>query len=329
MKLYVFLLTLTVSLLGAATGRGQDAGSFARMGFGARGIALSNALVADAPGAGSPYYNPALAPYLDRQHLSASASLLSFDRELQFLQFASPLKPRAGVAAGLIHGGVSSIDGRDGSGYHTREHRTDEYAFFLNFGTRIGSRLTAGVGLQLFRADYLASMQPVRSLGIDLGLTARAAEGLYFGFAVEDLLARYTWAGGGTSSTDRFPTRLRLGGAWTLSTHLHAMAEYEWRLRYGYVPTGPTLQQQRVPAERRHLHEHQLRLGLEMQLAAPFAVRAGLDGLTGRSLRGVAPSTGFKIDQAVGQLDVRLEYAFMLEPQALGTMHVLTLHLFL
>ena len=329
MKPHLFLLMMTASLVATVSSRGQDAGSFARMGFGARGIALSNALVADAPGGGSPYYNPALAPYLERQHLSASASLLSFDRELQFLQFASPLKPRAGVAAGLIHGGVSNIDGRDGSGYHTQEYRTDEYAFFLNFGARVGSRFTVGVGLQLFQADYLASMQPVRSLGIDLGLTARAAEGLYLGFAVEDLLARYTWAGGGTSATDRFPTRFRLGGAWTLTPRLRTMAEYEWRLRHGYAPTGTPLQPRGMEMEHRRIDEHQLRLGLEMQLAAPFAVRAGLDRLTSRSPQGVTPSAGFKIDQGIGQLDVRLEYAFMLEPQAVGTMHVLTLHLFL
>ena len=148
------LLIVVILALGAADVHAQSAGAFSRMGFGARGVAMSNALVADASGQASPYYNPALAPFIPQQSLDASAALMTLDRELQFLQFATPLRPRAGIAVGLIHASVSDIDGRDGSGYHTQNFSTDEYALFIAFGVRVSRRVTVGFGLQFFRADY-------------------------------------------------------------------------------------------------------------------------------------------------------------------------------
>ena len=44
---------------------------------------------------------------------------------------------------------------------------------------------------------------------------------------------------------------------------------------------------------------------------------------------GVRPSAGFMIEQTVGELDARFEYAFSVESPASGTMHLLTLRLFL
>jgi len=69
---------------------GQSAGAFSRIGFGARGIAMGNAVGADASGGTSPYYNPALATAIQRQNIDATVGLLSFDRSIQFLQLSSP-----------------------------------------------------------------------------------------------------------------------------------------------------------------------------------------------------------------------------------------------
>ncbi len=76
------LLLIAVLLTLAATeAHAQAAGAFSRMGFGARGVAMSNALVADASGYASPYYNPALAPFIPRQSLDASAAFMTLDLE--------------------------------------------------------------------------------------------------------------------------------------------------------------------------------------------------------------------------------------------------------
>ena len=334
--LIAILLTLT-----AAEARAQAAGAFSRMGFGARGVAMSNALVADASGQASPYYNPALAPFIPQQSLDVSAALMTLDRELQFLQFATPLRPRAGIAVGLIHASVSDIDGRDGSGYHTQNFSTDEYALFMAFGVRVSRRVTVGFGLQFFRADYFEGLDPVNSIGLDLGLNVEVTEAFRLGLAVDDVLARYSWdtsgllGSSGRSTSDRFPTRLRLGGAYYLmGRQLLLTAEYESRFTSSEVPTrevrliGDTPREVSV-SERLMLHESRLRFGAEYKPLAVFAVRGGLDRLAGDDFGGVRPSAGFMVEQALGSLVARAEYAFVLEPYALGTMHLVTLRFFL
>ncbi len=335
------LIIAAVLALAATDASAQAAGAFARMGFGARGVAMSNALVADGSGFASPYYNPALAPFIARQSIDASAALMTLDRELQFLQFATPLRPRAGIAAGLIHAGVSDIDGRDGSGYHTGTFSTDEYALFLSFGVRLAPRVTAGFGLQFFRADIFEGLSPVNSIGLDVGLSVGVTEALRLGVVVDDLLARYSWdtsdllGSSGRTTSDRFPTRLRLGGSYHLmGRKLLVTVEYESRFTSSEVRTrdirliGDTPREV-FTSERLTLHDSRLRLGAEYQPVAAFAVRGGLGRLADSELGGLRPSAGFMVEQALGSLLARAEYAFVLEPYALGTMHLITLRFFL
>ena len=336
------LLLIAIALsLTAAEAQAQAAGAFSRMGFGARGVAMSNALVADASGHASPYYNPALAPFIPQQSLDASAALMTLDRELQFLQFATPLRPRAGIAVGLIHAAVSDIDGRDGSGYHTQTFSTDEYAVFIAFGVRMASRVTAGLGLQFFRADYFEGVEPVNSIGLDLGLNVEVTEAFRLGMAVDDVLARYSWdtsdllGSSGRTTSDRFPTRLRLGGSYyLLGRQLLLTAEYESSFTSSEVATravrliGDT-PREFFERERLTLHDSRLRFGAEYQPVAAFAVRGGVDRLGDDDFGGVRPSAGFMVEQALGSLTARAEYAFVLEPYALGTMHLVTLRFFL
>lgn len=321
----VVLLFLLVLAFAPTPSQAQEAGSFARMGFGARGIAMGNALVADADSVASPYYNPALAPFVEQQRLEASAAFLTFDRELQFLQFAAPIRPRAGIAAGLTHAGVSNIDGRDESGYHDRTLSVDEYAFFLAFGTHIGSRLTGGATFKYYYADYLDTIEPVEGLGLDLGLTARLSQRLYLGLAVSDLLARYAWdtsgayAEGGRQTTDRFPVRLRFGASYQ-ADHARLVGELEARFSPRERPNG----------EAEVVPRGFARVGGAYRLAEPFTLRAGIDRIGGgETLRGVRPSVGFGLDEAIGQLRLNASYAFAWETRINDPMHLVTLQLFL
>jgi hypothetical protein len=319
----------------------QAAGAFARMGFGARGIAMSNALVADAFADGAPYYNPALAPFASGQSIEASTALLSLDRELQFLQFATVLAPSAGIAAGLIHAGVAEIDGRDNSGYHTQDYSIDEFAFFLAFGTHISPRLTAGVGLQLFRANFYEELEPVNSLGIDAGLTYLLSENMRLGLAVDDLLASYSWdtsdlyGSEGATTSDHFPVRVRFGGAFRfLDDRAQLTGEYESQItssehRTRNVEVVGDRPQEVVTSTRSRVHDSVFRLGGEWVLTDIFTLRAGLDRIGTDHFAGMTPTGGFKVDQPVGPLLARAEYAFMLEPYGVSAMHLITLRIFL
>jgi hypothetical protein len=275
-----------------------------------------------------------------QQALEASAAYLTFDRQLQHLQFAAPLRPRAGVAGGIVHGGVSDIDGRDLSGYHTQDYATDEYAFFVAFGVRFSSKLTAGVGLRLYRADYFEDVRPPTSLGLSLGFTHKLSDRLAVGLAADDLLARYAWdtsdvlgqAAG--SVTDRFPARFRAGAAYqiaggrgSINAEVEAQvvtAEVREVTGVGTTAGFPTVE---VTETELQLADVLLRVGGELWLAEPFAVRLGYDRLGVGDFGEALPSAGFAVRQRLGDLDARLDYAAVLEPFSAGTMHVVTLHL--
>ncbi|RMF57237.1 MAG: hypothetical protein D6746_11430 [Bacteroidetes bacterium] len=335
------LLVLVLGAVVVPSVYGQAAGAFARVGFGARGLALGNALVADGGGAASPYYNPALAPFTARQNLELSAALMSFDRELQHVQFAAPLRPRAGIALGLIHAGVSNIDGRNGSGFHTGDLSVDEFALFMAFGLRVSDRVTAGVGLQLFRTDLLEALEPVNSVGVDLGLTVQVTEALRLGFVADDLLARYAYDTSGTfgddgkTTTDRFPVRLRLGGAYRLlGGRLLLLAELENRINNTELRTERVVFEDGIPRtvveeEQLHVRESRLRVGAEYRLAELFLVRGGLDQVGSDVGGGVRPTAGFFVEQPVGNLRLGAAYTVVLEPYGNGLMHLLTLRIYL
>ena len=333
-------LLLAACLLAPLTAHAQYAGAFARYGFGARALSMGSALTADVFGGASPYHNPALAPDLPQQALDASAALMTFDRQLQHLQFAAPLQPRAGIAGGIVHAGVSDIDGRDASGYHTQDYATDEYLFFLTFGVRFSSRVTAGVGLRLYRSDLFDGVRPPTSLGLSVGLTAKLSERLALGVAADDLLAGYDWdtsdvlgeGAGGVS--DAFPTRLRAGAAYSLaggrgvvSAEVEAQLETAEIREVRGIGTSVGFPVVEVSREELRLSTVLLRVGGELWLAEPFALRAGYDRLGAGDFGEALPSAGFAIKQRFGDLDARVDYAAMLEPYGVGTMHSVTLHL--
>ncbi len=334
------LLLLIGAGVRPALAQDAAAGSFARNGFDARGIAMGNAIAADGWGNASPYYNPALAPYMAEQQLSASAAFMSMDRELQFLQFATPIQPSAGAALGLIHAGVTGIDGRDDSGYHTEDLSTDEFNLFLAFGNRFGERFSAGAALKLYQADYLDAVDPVITIGVDVGAHLQVTEQIHVGAVVSDLLANYSWDTssafeGGRSTTDRFPVRVRLAGAYRfMDGKARVTAEYESRFT-------PLEQRTRVPAttggsptttfqtESLLVHGGRVRLGGSYRVMDVLALRGGLSRIGVDDTVGLRPSAGLGVRERVGNLDVEAGYAVVIEPYTRDGMHLLTLQIYL
>ena len=332
------LLTLCLLWLLPTTAIAQTAGVPGRIGFGARGIAIGNALAGDASGFASPFYNPALAPYLTDQSIGVSAALLTQDRQLQFVELRTPLKPMAGISAGLIHAGVNNIDQRDLSGYHTGMLSTNEYTFFAAFGLRVGQKASIGIGLQLFRNDLHRELSPVQTFGLDLGIGIHVIPSVHLGLVVDDLLAKYTWdtaGSGGRGITDKFPTRLRLGGSWMLlENRLQLLFEYESRfsVRDVFEPEiifSSNKPQQVFNRRELNLHESHYRVGAEFALVPALVIRAGMSRLEEISDGGPRPSAGFMVEQHLGLLVTQVAYTFVLEPYALGTMHLVTLRFFL
>ena len=333
------LAALAVPLL-SAPAEAQSAAAFSRFGLGARAAVVP--LTADLTGAASPYHNPALAPFQEAQALEISGGLLPFDREWQAVQIGTPLRPRAGVAGGVVSGGVNEIDGRDRSGVPTETYETAEYAFFFAFGIRFSERVSGGAGLRLYRSDLFPGVESPTALGATLGLTARLSERLAAGVVVEDLFARYEWnaaAAGGSVATDAFPTRVRAGAAYGLGTapegwsrgvvaaDLELAVEDTDASRPGggdVIGTTPVFRDETTDVA---LARPSARVGGEVWLAEPFAVRAGVDRIGEGALAEARPSAGFAVRRRLNELGLRVDYTATLEPYGTGVLQMATLRL--
>jgi len=329
---------LFFSLLLPCISSAQTAGQIGRMGFGGRGIAVGNALAGDASGLASPFYNPALSPYIPSQSLGLSAALMTHDRQIQFVELRTPLKPLAGIAAGLVHTGVRQIDQRNSSGYHTGMGSTNEYAFFAAFGVRIGGHASIGIGLQLFRNDLHPDLSASQAFGLDLGVGMYVHPSVHIGVVIDDLLAKYDWdtlSDEGQGALDEFPTRLRLGVSWTLlNNKLLLLGEYEssFSARTTLDPMvifSGNAPRQIFETREFTLHQSHFKLGAEYTLVPSLVLRAGMARLEEFSNGGPRPSTGFMLQQRLGLLLTQVAYTFVLEPYASGGMHLIALRFFL
>ncbi len=319
---------------------GQSPGAFSDRGFGGRGIALGNAQVADAFGSGSPWYNPALAPFYSDQMIEAAYTFLTNDRRLEYLQFAIPMKPRAGVAVGLIHGGVSNIDGRDASGYHTETYSTDDYAAFLAFGSRVGSKVTIGIAFRFFRSTLLPELN-ANSIGIQIGTTVEVRKNLFVAASLDNILSRFEWdssdvlGSSGQKTTDDFPLKLRLGvGYRLLDDKLTLLGEYESRFENVGIPIPGVdvvggSPRSTTTIEELTLHQSSFRVGGEYQMAEILLLRFGVDRIGDGGGGEVIPSAGFTLKYAVGELGTRFDYTFGKEAFGLGTFHIIGIRFYI
>ena len=336
-------LALLLAVAFAVPAVAQGPAAFSRLGMGARAIALGGQ-VADLSGDAPPYLNAALAPFQAGQAVEISAGALTFDREWQAVQIGAPLRPRAGISAGVVHAGVGNIDGRDASGFPTETYQTDEYAFFVAFGIRVSERISGGVGLRLYQSDVFDGVAPPTALGVQLGLAARLSPRLSVGLVADDLFARYQWNAGGAvlgagAATDPFPRRFTAGAAYSLGAlpsgrsrgAVTADVELATLAQDVTLPDGTQLFGATIGGDTREVEatraEVRARVGAEVWLADIFGVRAGVDRIGAGGLDELRPAAGFALRQRFTELDARIDYTAALEPYGTGILHMATVRL--
>ena len=190
-KLKIIILFISfVSTIAYAQLEGT-AGAFSRMGFGARGMAMGNALSAVKTGENSGYYNPASVALLTQQTVSLSYGILSLDRSLNTIFFSMPIDTNAGLAFGIINSGVSNIDGRDNDGYKTETYSTSENQFSLSFGLRI-RKITIGLSTKIYYYSLFKELSST-NLGFDFGIIYPLTSQLTLAGTVKDANTKYRW----------------------------------------------------------------------------------------------------------------------------------------
>ncbi len=210
-------------------------GAFSRMGFGARGMGMGNAMSAVTEGNLVSYYNPAVIVFQKDNSFQSSYSILSLDRSLNFLSFtrkfdfySSPdvgkpdRKPRstAGVSLGVINSGVSNIEERDNNGTKTGDLSTSENQFFIGLANRFSQKVSIGLAVKFF---YYKLYDKISSsgFGLDIGALYKVNGHFNVSLMLTDLNSKYKWDStplygqDGTNTEDKFPLLKKLGVSYT------------------------------------------------------------------------------------------------------------------
>lgn len=303
---------------------GGKAGAYSRLGFGARGMGMGNALTAVTRGDAVGYYNPAALPFAEYRYASASFGILSLDRRLNFLSYTQPLgggyttdtlsdkkrRNRAGISAGIINSGINNIDGRDSDGEPTGLLKTSENQVFLGFGTQLQNGLAIGVNVK-YLYHHLYTDVNSNTFGLDIGVLFPISSSLTIGATAQDFLSKYSWntntiyGQNGTRVDDKFPQRYTVGASYFLLDSL-ALAAVD--LQFSNQSTVA------------------MRFGVEVPLLPELTIRAGMDRIDLKEKgNGVRPSFGFTARKNFDELTPAINYAFVVEPFTSSGMHMISL----
>lgn len=329
MKKYLIIIAICLQAIASAqpkfTGINSMTGASSRIGFGARGIGMGNAMSAVTEGNLISYYNPAVTVFQEDNSFQAGFTALSLDRHLNFLNFtkrfdfgssntdtSKKFRRSAGISIGVIQSGVSKIIGADNQGMLTGDLSTNEYQFFVGLSNRFSEKFSAGLAVKIYYYDLYKNKDITSTaVGLDLGILYRYNEFLNLSFSLRDLNAKYKWDSSkmygqdGSNTEDPFPVMKIIGASYKFkSIKLLTSAELEISNADSKV----------------------VRLGAEYNLYEKLFLRAGIDQLDlGNTDRPAQPSCGISYSRNVSGMQIGFDYAFQVENYSASSRHVVGL----
>lgn len=301
-------------------------GAFSRMGFGARGIGMGNAMSAVTEGNLVSYYNPALSPFQEGNSFQAAYSFLSLDRALNFLSFTRKFdfysaydnspnrKPKrtAGVSAGIINSGVSAIDGRDNNGLQTGELSTSENQFFLSVANRFSEHISIGLAVKFYHYKLYENISS-NAFGIDIGALYRVNDNWNVSLMLSDLNSKYEWDTSpiydqeGLTTTNNFPLLRKIGISY-FNPELKLLTAIEF--------------------ENSNEGTNILRFGAEYNIYDGLFLRGGIDQFNLSNIDAAfKPSLGFSYAKKIDDFILSVDYAFMIEQYSSSDRHIVGINI--
>ncbi|MBN1301397.1 MAG: hypothetical protein JW995_09285 [Melioribacteraceae bacterium] len=322
----VFFISVTLFAQDRHSSVAGKAGTFSRMGFGARGMGMSNAMTAVDFGNLSAYYNPALSVFQQNNSFHTSYSFLSLDRSLNFLNFTKRFElgkknpdgtnratPRsvAGLSIGLINASVGNFAERDNQGIETGELSPYENQFFMGIGLKISQKLAIGFNAKFYYSKLYDEVTST-SFGFDIGAVYTVSDQVKVAATLTDLNSKYKWdttklyGQEGTNTEDKFPVRKKIALAYSIVEYkILASLEFEG-----------------IDGETNFL-----RFGAEYNIFENLFIRGGIDNINISNFDFPAkPSLGFSYVQGIGAVQAGLDYAFVIEPYSPYDQHIIGLN---
>ena len=326
MKKYLIIIITIASFGNSFCQSGSYAGSFARLGFGARGLAMGNAMVSDIFGDVSGYYNPSLACFQEKSILNLGYTFMSLDRKLNFVGFAKKFnlpnnQGGAGVSLSWINSGVGNIEGRDNDARQLGMLSTFENQFYFGTGFLVDKDVAIGVGFKLYYAKLYTDVNS-SNIAFDIGAIYRAMPNLSIGFSIRDISAKYKWetsklygALNGTTTENKFPAIGSLGATYLLPKSIGTVSigfDTYFNPSFDIKDTSGTI----TKSDKKY--NYILKAGTEIQLTEQLKIRAGIERIDFGSddfIGNLKPGIGFGFYKVFSKgVTLGLDYSFQLEP---------------
>lgn len=301
MKKVFYILILLQGLLYSSE-NARFAGSYTRLGLGARAIAMGNTGVAAPARAYSSFYNPALSGRMQEKVFSTSYNFLSQDRHIYFLGFSMKVPPGAGLSLGWLASGTGDLRSYNSIGEDTGEINQSAHAIYGSFARHFSDKLSVGITLKVLLEyindgtddfDYEAN-----GVGGDFGVFYQATNELSIGAVYKDIGSKLKantekiFERGGTTIDD-FPRLFRIGAFYT--------TPLEWlNVAYDYEYSSKGQKDHHFGIEALHGRNLALRFGLN---GSQFVAGTGFD---------------FKLYKFISYLD----YAFISSVEDEGSSHL-------
>lgn len=301
----------------ADTGDAGQVGSTARLGQGARALAMGQAYSAVSDDASSLFYNTgALAQVRSPEVGFAWRVMPDLDRRQGYANAVLPLREQASIGVSWVYSGVGDIVERNTQGVAGETFSFSENFFTLAFAKQFGRVIMLGGGVHYVQQSLFDVS--AGSVGLSVGMHARfdresrrpysdALQRLTVGAAVghAGISLRFDSGeyyeprgqGTGTVSNETFPVVVRLGSAYRFLARRNLLLALE----------GTWVE-----------HQHaRFYAGTEWGLSEHLLLRAGLADL--------CPSAGFGLRQPWGGRMISLDYAFVSNPTGVSSDHVISL----
>lgn len=331
MKKYLIIFLLLIIKISVAqpafTELAVKPGAFSRIGFGARGIGMGNAMSAVIQGDLVSYYNPAVTVFQKDNSFQTAYTFLSFDRSLNYLNFtrkfdfysskdtaSADRKPRstAGVSIGIINSGFGKIDGRDNNGLKTEELSTSENQFFLSVANKFSDKLSIGISAKLYYYKLYEDITTT-GLGLDIGALYLISDEWNLALMISDINSKYDWDSApvydrnGVITKESFPLLKKLGFSYN---------RYDLGLILGFE------------LENSNASSNIIRFGAEYNIFENLFLRAGLDqwNLSNQDWP-VKPSAGFSYFKQFDGIIIGVNYAFQIEQYSSSDRHIVGLNI--
>ena len=322
----ICFFTINVSAQSQVSEISSMPGAFSRIGFGARGMGMGNAMSAVTSGNLVSYYNPALIPFQQGNSFQTSYTILSLDRSLNFISFTrkfnigkkenpdGTVSPRSvtGISAGIINSGVSKIDARDNEGKKTGDLSTSENQFFIALATRFSEKLSIGLSFKFYHYSLYEDIS-ASSIGFDVGALYMISPSLTLSLMISDINSKYQWdtaelyGTSGAVTKSKFPLLKKIGLSYKFDEpKLIAALEFE------SSNAGTNF----------------LRGGAEYNIYQDLFLRAGFDklNLSNKDFP-IRPSFGFSYFYLLNTVKFGIDYAFVIEPYSSSDQHIIGINI--